>query len=274
MLASVFALLSLYWILRSALCKHSIIYTVLALLSLALFLILPKQFDLFPFSMAAAILAFSLIRHVKNKEAPFRLSNLAGWISLYVIGGVISLLSLTFRYHENQVIGRVILKGSEQSVWTSWKNPSQSSTESAWIPSYEVEVQDAKGKTLFSDFLMGDYVGVRAQLILINWPYQLLGFSHLYRLELVHNGYSTAERHRFFPHTAHALPFSRKLLETVWNKLFLGDWQIPGVKTITLESSYFPLREAKLNASAREYDLVIGPTGLSAHPGRSEQAIH
>ncbi|MBP7074866.1 MAG: hypothetical protein KBA81_05720 [Rhabdochlamydiaceae bacterium] len=274
MLAYVFALLCLYWILRSIFCKHSIIYSVLAIVSLALFLILPKQFDLFPLSLAAAILALSLIRHVKNKETPFRLSNLAGWISLYVVGGVISLLSLTFRYHENQVIGHVILKGNDQSVWTSWKNPSHTATESAWMHAYEVEVQDAKGATLFKDYLMGDYVGVRAQVILIKWPYELLGFSHLYRLELVHNGYSTAERHRFFPHVAHALPFSRKLLETVWNKLFLGYWQIPGVKTTTLESSYFPLREAKLNASQMEYDLVIGPTGLSAEARRPEQAIH
>jgi len=264
MIAVVFGLLALYWVVRIIFCRKSYVHAALATLSLVLFLILPKQFSLAPTAIAAAFLTFSFIKHLKNKEAPFRLSAAAGWVSLYIFGGAISLLSLTFRYNENEVIGRVVLKGNDQSVWMSWKNPSQTSTESGWIQSYEVEIQDAHGKKLFTDFVMGDYVGVRAQMILIQWPYQLLGFSHLYRLELVHNGYSTAERHLFFPHVAYALPHSRQLLQTLWTRLFEGTWQIPGIKSTTLESSYFPLREAKLNASAREYNLVIGPTGLSA----------
>lgn len=264
MLAILFGLLALYWALRIIFCRKSYIHGALAALSLILFLVLPKQFFPVPAAIMVAFLTFSLIKHLKNKEASFRLSTLAGWVSLYVLGGVVSILSLAFRYNDNQVIGHVVLKGNDQSVWMSWKNPTQTSTESAWLHSYEVEVQDAQGKKLFSDFLMGDYVGVRAQVILIEWPYQLLGFSHLYRLELVHNGYSTAERHRFFPHVAYALPFSRSLLEKVWTRLFEGTWQIPGVKSTTLESSYFPLREAQLSASKREYNLVVGPSGLSA----------
>lgn len=264
MIATLFGLLALYWLARVVFCKISYIHIALAALSLVLFIALPKQFFPVPTLVIAAFLTFSLIKHLKNRDAPFQLSRLVGWTSLYLFGGVVSILSLAFRYNDNQVIGHVVLKGNDQSVWMSWKNPSQPKTESGWLRSYEVEVQDAHGKKLFSDYLMGDYVGVRAQVILIEWPYQLLGFSHLYRLELVHNGYSTAERHRFYPHVAFALPFSRKLLEKVWTRLFEGTWQIPGVKSTTLESSYFPLREAKLNASAREYNLVIGPSGLSA----------
>ncbi len=264
MLAVLFGLLALYWVARLIFCRKSYLHVALATFSLVLFLMLPKQFFPVPTAIIAALLTFSLIKHLKNKEATFHFSTLAGWTTLYVFGGVVSLLSLAFRYTDNQVIGHVVLKGNDQSVWMSWKNPSQRVTESGWLHSYEVEVQDGEGKKLFSDFLMGDYVGVRAQVILIEWPYQLLGFSHLYRLELVHNGYSTAERHRFFPHVAYALPFSRKILEKVWTRLFEGTWQIPGVKSTTLESSYFPLREAKLNASTREYNLVVGPTGLSA----------
>lgn len=262
MLAVSFGLLFVYWIVRAIISKSfAFIPISLAATSLALFLILPKQFALVPFLIVTALLAFSLIR---NKKESFRLSTLIGWASLYVIGGVISLLSIAFQFKDDQVIGKVILKGKTQETWMTWKNPSQTSTESSWMSSYEVEIQDSNGNKLFNDLITGDFVGVRAQVILIQWPYQLLGFNHLYRLELVHNGYSTAKRHQFFPHVAYALPFSYKLFEKVWNQLFLGNWQIPGVKSTTLESTYFPLREAGLSASAREYDLVIGSTGISA----------
>jgi hypothetical protein len=264
MLGIVFGLLAVYWVARTIFCKRSLIQMFLAAVSLALFLLLPKEFALFPFVVIAGLLTFSLIRHIKNKNTPFRITNLAGWASLYVMGGVISLVSIGSQFKDDQVIGKVILKGHSQETWMSWKNPTQNQTESGWLPSYEVEIQDAKGNRLFSDLIMGDFVGVRAQVILIQWPYKLLGFSHLYRLELVHNGYSTAARHQFFPHVAYVLPFSFKLFEKVWNQLFLGNWQIPGVKSTTLESSYFPLREAGLTASTQEYDLVIGSTGLSA----------
>jgi hypothetical protein len=274
MLGMIFGLLFLYWIVRTITCKSSapvrFIQLFLGFISLALFLILPKQFAFIPFIVAAALLVFSLYKHIKKKEASFRFSTLTGWVALYVVGGAISILTIGFRYHDDQVIGRVILKGHDQSIWTTWKNPTQASSESAWMPAYEVEVQDAKGKTLFSDYLIGDYAGVRAQVILINWPMQLLGFSNLYRLELVHNGYSTAPRHQYFPHYAYALPFSLKLYEKIWTRLFHGNWQIPGVKSTTLESSYFPLRGPKLAASSKEYDLVIGDTGLSARACSSE----
>ncbi len=269
MLAVSFGLLCIYWLARYALCKRSAAYILLAAVSLAFFLLLPKQFAPVPFLIMSALLTFSLIKHIKNKQAPFRISTFAGWAGLYAVGGIVSLLTMAFQYQDGHVIGHVVLKGNDQPAWMSWKNPSQSREESTWMSSYEVEIQDAKGKKLFSDYLIGDYVGVRAQMILINWPSQLLGFSHLYRLELVHNGYSTAKRHQFFPHVAFALPFSTKLFEKVWNQLFLGNWQIPGVKSATLESSYFPLREAKLNASAQTYDLVVGETGLSARAARA-----
>jgi hypothetical protein len=242
----------------------------LAAISLILFLALPKQFELVSFLVIAALLTFSLIKHIRNKQRPFRPAVLAGWTLLYVAGGGMALLTTAFQHQDEQVIGHVILKGRELPTWMSWKNPTQPSIESAWMHAYEVEVQDAKGRTLFSDYLAGDYVGVRAQLILIRLPYHLLGFSHLHRLELVHNGYSTAQRHELFPHVAHALPFPKRLFEKVWTQLFLGDWHLPGVKSTTLESSYLPLRDAKLAASTQKYDLVMGAAGLSARASCSQ----
>lgn len=264
MLGTLFGLLALYWFLRITFCRFSFIQAVLSLISLALCLILPKEFPLVPLIATILLLTFSFYRSVRNKNGPFRFSTLAGWLTVYAVGGVIALLTLVFKYQENEVIGHVVLKGKDQSEWVSWKNPSQPSVESSWVSSYEVEVQDAKGNKLFNDFVVGDLVGVRAQVILFNWPLKLLGFSHLYRLELVHNGYTTAERHQFFPHAAYALPFPMKLFEKVWNQLYLGNWKIFGIQSTTLESSYFPLRDGKLSAAQQEYDLVIGSSGLSS----------
>ncbi len=258
----VFGLIFLYWVIRIVFCRPSSMERVfqifLALVALLFFLALPKAVVWQPLAISALILAFSLKRHLQKHSEPLRLAPLIGWLSLYLVGGVTSLLILAFRFQEEQIIGRVILKGESKPTWMTWKPPTAQGIEGAWIPSYGVEILDAKGKKLFCDLIPGDLVGVRAQVILIDWPYHLLGFEHLYRLELVHNGYATAQRHQFFPHMAHALPFSAQLLETVWKRLFLGSWRMPGIKSSTLESSYFPLHEA------REYDLVIGKTGLSA----------
>lgn len=192
------------------------------------------------------------------------MSPMIGWSTLYGVGCLMALLITVFQFHKDEVIGHVVLKGEEKSVWTTWKNPAQTSTESSWLPSYAVAVHDSKSHELFSDYVIGDYVGVRAQMILIEWPMKLLGFSHLYRLELVHNGYSTAKRHELFPHVAYALPYPMKMFEKLWSKLFFNEWQIPGVKSSVLESTFLPLRNSKLTASSASYDLVVGETGLSA----------
>lgn len=264
MLATFFGLLSIYWLARFIFCRRSFVQPVLAFLSLILFLMLPKQFAPIPCFTLAVLLAISLFQHIRNKNGPIQLIALAGWGSLYALGGIIAIFVTAFHYQDQRVIGHVVLKGQDEQRWMTWKNPSQASSESAWMPSYEVEILDTKGKKIFSDYLIGDYVAIRAQVIMIDWPYQLLGFSHLSRLEMVHNGYSTAQRHHFYPHVAYALPFSMNFFEKIWNKLFMGDWHIPGIRSATLESSYFPLRGAKLNAQAQHYELVVGETGLSA----------
>jgi hypothetical protein len=264
MLAILFGLLFVYWMLRVTLCKKSFLQMGLGILSLILFLVLPKEFVLIPTLVLIIILTVSLIKNMRKKDHTIDISKYMGWGSLYAVGLVVALLSLTFRSQESQLIGRVILKGNEQATWLSWQNPAQDKLVSAWMPSYQVMVQDAKGKVLFDDYLSGDYVGIRAQLVIIHWPFHLLGFSHLARLEVVHNGYSTAERHQFFPHIAKQLPYSSKLIDHLWKKLFMGEWQLPGVKSTTLESTFLPLRSAKLQARTDVYDLVVGSTGLSA----------
>ncbi len=263
MLAISFGLLCVYWILRVVICKSSPLFFSLAAISLILFFMLPKQFVPIPTLVIGALLIYSLIRHSK-KERSFQLSPMIGWSCLYGVGCLMALLTTVFQFHKDDVIGHVVLKGEEKSVWTTWRNPAQSSTESSWLPSYAVAVQDRKSHELFSDYVIGDYVAVRAQAIIVEWPMKLLGFSHLYRLELVHNGYSTAKRHELFPHVAYPLPYPMQLFEKLWSKLFFNEWQIPGVKSSVLESTFLPLRSTKLTASSEAYDLVVGDTGLSA----------
>lgn len=267
MFAYIFGLLFLYWLIKIIVCRSTGLIRVgraaLAVLSLILFLILPKEFA-WPLLVIGAMLTFSLLRSIKNKGMPFRLSPFLGWCTFYSFGAVAALLSAVFQYHQEEVIGHLILKGCDRSTWMSWKNPAQKIMEEAWIPSYQVEIQNAKGKQLYSNYIPGDFVGVRAQVITIYWPYRLLGFSNLYRLELVHNGYSTAERHRFFPHTADELPFPAKIFDYLWSHLFIGSWKLPGVKSSTLESAYFPLRNPQLQPNTSRYELIIGATGLSA----------
>jgi hypothetical protein len=274
-LAITFGLLFLYWISRIAFCRPSpalkVGYGFFALLSMGLFLALPKKLFFLPLLPVGMLLSFSFFKHFQKPRKRFRIGRLLGWSLLYFTGSAAALLSSVFQSNQENIVGHVILKGQDQSIWTTWKNPSQPHMASAWLPSYEVEVQDASGRKLYCDYIMGDFVAVRAQVITIDWAYHLLGFSHLCRLEMVHNGYATAERHLFFPHAAYPIRSSTQLLENIWNKLFTGSWKVPGIKSSTLESSFFPLREAQIKPNTRTYDLVIGSTGLSSrvstHPG-------
>src|SRR6185436_13403921 len=112
--------------------------------------------------------------------------------------------------------------------------------------------------------IYGDLVGLRAEVLTIHWPFHLLGFSNLCRLETLYNGYRTPTRHNLFPHLASPLSFSVPLLQSLWAKIYHNQWKIPGIKSATLESAYLPLLTADLKPTQGSYWLVVGNSGLTS----------
>jgi len=232
----------------------------LGTLSLALFLLLPREFHWMPFLATALLIGFFTYRRF-TQGYKFSFQSLLGWSSLYVMGAFAALICTFFT--ADQRVGKVVMTGNAQSEWVSWKNP-RSDLEGAWLESYEVIVEDSKGKELSRQHLFGDLVGIRAQVLTIHWPFHLLGFSNLCHLESLHNGYTTSSRHNLFPHLASSLPFSFPALQKLWTKLYHGQWKIPGIKTATLESTYLPLVTAELQPNQGSYWLIVGNSGLTS----------
>jgi hypothetical protein len=233
--------------------------------SLILFLLLPSQFHWQPFVIIAAIITISLYRRLAKspQENKFSFQSMIGWGCLYTIGAFAAISCTFFHLTEDKKIAKVIFTGDTQSEWVNWKNP-QSNLEGAWLESYEVIVQDLRGKELSRQYIYGDLVGLRAEVLTIHWPFHLLGFSNLCHLETLYNGYRTSSRHNLLPHLASTLPFSIPVMQGLWIKLYHREWKIPGVKSATLESTYLPLVTADLQPTQGSYWLVVGSSGLTS----------
>jgi hypothetical protein len=227
--------------------------------SLILFFLLPAEFYWKPFIVIAAMVGVSIYSRF-TKPYKLSLQSAIGWSCLYGVGAFAAMACLFFKLTEDKKIAKVILTGNTRSEWVSWKNPSHAHVEGAWFESYEVVVQDLKGKEVCRQYVYGDLVGLRAEVLTIEWPFQLLGFSNFCHLETLYNGYKTAQRHNLFPHAAMPLPFSVPALQNLWENLYHGKWRVPGIKTASLESAYLPL------SKQGTYWLVVGSSGLTALP--------
>lgn len=235
---------------------------ILGTLSLALFLLLPKEFHWLLFLAASALIGFFVYRRF-SRPFKFSVQRLIGWSCFYLVGTLTAISCTFFHLTADQRVGKIVMTGNTKSEWVSWKNP-QSELEGAWLDSYEVIIEDLKGKEISRQYLYGDLVGLRAELLTLHWPFHLLGFSNLCHLEALHNGYSTSSRHNLFPHLASALPFSFPLLQKFWTKLYHRQWKIPGIKSATLESTYLPLITAQLQPNQGAYWLIVGNSGLTS----------
>lgn len=261
MLSWIFFLLALRsYILASQPLKSKITRLLdvsLGTFSLTLFFLLPAEFYWKPFVVIAAMVGVSIYFRF-TKPHKFSLQSAIGWSCLYTVGAFAAIACLFFNLTEDKKVAKVILTGQTRPEWVSWKNPSHADVESAWVESYEVVVQDLKGKEVCRQYVYGDLVGLRAEVLTIEWPFQLLGFSNFCHLETLYNGYKTAQRHNLFPHAASALPFSVPFFQKLWENLYQGKWRVPGIKTASLESAYLPL------SMQGTYWLVVGSSGLTA----------
>ena len=232
MLSWIFLLLALRSYILAWQPKKSPLFRVLdaalGTLSLALFLLLPREFHWQPFLTVAAFIGFFIYRRF-SKENKFSFPSLIGWSCLYVVGAFAAVSCTFFHLTADQKVGKIVMTGNTQSQWISWKNP-QSDLEGAWLDSYEVIVEDLKGKELSRQYLYEDLVGLRAEVLTIHWPFHLLGFSHLCHLEALHNGYSTATAITSSLTLPQPFPFHSPLCKSFGQSFITASGKSPALK--------------------------------------------
>lgn len=174
---------------------------------------------------------------------------------------------------EDHPILKLILTGSTRQEHVVWQPPN-GVPQNQSLTDYEVVFQTPEGKPVAALFLYGDQVAVKVKVVRFRPILNLLGMRNLARIDYVYNGYTTAERHNFYPHHAEEIPAGNPALEPFqkafwqyWEDLYYGkSGHTLIIESATLESNFFPLVDANGTPVRDKYFLTINAGGLSAIP--------
>jgi hypothetical protein len=155
-----------------------------------------------------------------------------------------------------------------------WAPPDQPAREEA-LRTHRVVFRRTDGAPVAEAWLYGDEIAVKGRVLRIAPLLSAAGMPNLFELSFAHNGYRSADRHNTYPHVAVPLPPSGPLaVHRWWRPLqarLLRGWERASVegrpwaiRSLTIESTYFPLVDAAGNPVRHTYRLVLTPGGLSA----------
>jgi len=155
-----------------------------------------------------------------------------------------------------------------------WAAPDQEAREEV-LTTHRVVFRTPDGALVGEAWLFGDEVAVKGRVLRLSPVLSAAGIPNLFELSFAHNGYTTPERHNAYPHLAVALrptgplavhrlwrPLQRRLLDR-WEKGTTSEspW---AVRSVTTESTYFPLADAAGRPLQKTFKLVLTPGGLTA----------
>lgn len=164
--------------------------------------------------------------------------------------------------------------GETATQTVRWAPPDQAPREET-LRTHRVVFHSPDGVPVAEAWLYGDEVAVKGRVLRLAPILSAAGLPNLFELSFAHNGYRTAARHASYPHVAVPLPPSgplavhpwwraiqARLLEG-WERLSINErpWAI---RSLTVESTYFPLVDHAGNPLRHTYRLVLTPGGLSA----------
>ena len=145
-----------------------------------------------------------------------------------------------------------------------WKAP-QGLLQKKTLPCYEVIIETCNNQEIARAFLSGELVGIRAQVIRFPKLLHRIGIHPCYQVDLMYNGYRTAQKYQSLPIEAVALHTSSPhFLEKIWTSLFFSTVSHWWLKAATYESNYFPLTDEKNNPFSGQFYLTISDGGLSS----------
>jgi hypothetical protein len=155
-----------------------------------------------------------------------------------------------------------------------WAPPDQPARDET-LRTHRVIFRTPQGAPVAEAWVYGDEVAVKGRVLRVAPILSAAGLPNLFELGFAHNGYRTAERHSLYPHTAVPLPPTGPLAVHPWwrpiQARLLRDWERVSaegrpwaIRSLTVESTYFPLVDAQGNPIRQTYRVVLTPGGLSA----------
>lgn len=178
---------------------------------------------------------------------------------------------------------RVELTGATRPQTVRWAAPDQPMQEVA-LRTHQIRLrlpslpgsatEGGAGEVIAEEWLYGDQVAIKGRVLRLDPMLNTVGIANLFELQFLHNGYFTAERHSSQPHLARALrpigtmavspslaPLRNRALAWLLGR---PDGSHLAIRTVSSESTYFPLVDGKGEPLQRSFDLVLTPGGLTA----------
>jgi hypothetical protein len=178
-----------------------------------------------------------------------------------------------FAFTEDRPVLLVDVTGETSPQTVRWAPPDQPAREER-LMTHRVVFRTPDGAPVAEAWLYGDEVAVKGRVLRLSPLLNAAGVPNLFELGFAHNGYTTAERHAAGPHVAVPLPTGGSLTVHPWwrpvQTWLLTRWERRttdaspwGVRSATIESTYFPLVDVAGQPVRRTFRLVLTPGGLT-----------
>jgi hypothetical protein len=177
-------------------------------------------------------------------------------------------------FTEDRPVLLVDVTGETETTLVRWAPANQPPREEPLL-THRVVFREPGGDAVAEAWLYGDEVAVKGRVLRLSPLLSVAGVPSLFELTFAHNGYATAERHNTLPHIAVPLPPMGPLaVHPLWRGVqsrLLAAWERKaadspawGVRSATIESTYFPLVGPDGSPTKGTFRLVVTPGGLSA----------
>jgi hypothetical protein len=143
------------------------------------------------------------------------------------------------------------------------------------LTAHRILFHTPEGEVIAEEWIYGDEVAIKGRVLRLPPLLNAMGISNLFELQFIHNGYLTAERHNSQPHLARPLrPFGTLAVAPTWQPLRDRFWHFLetrpdsshlATRTVSSESTYFPLLDAQGKPIAKTFALVLTPGGLTTN---------
>jgi hypothetical protein len=233
----------------------------------------------FALATATAVLATPFLHRRRPVSSPLPSPWLALLLVLLLVGlpllGVLSLLPVGFlALHEDRPVMLVDVTGETRVQVVRWAPP-DAAPRAEPLTAHRVVFRTPAGEPVAEAWVYGDQVAVKGRVLRLSPLLVAAGVPNLFELQFAHNGYLTADRHAGYPHLAVPLPPTGPLAVHRWWRPLQGRllqaWEressdSPGwaVRSLTTESTYYPLVDAEGRPLRRQFQLVLTPGGLSS----------
>ena len=166
------------------------------------------------------------------------------------------------------------LTGETRQQLVRW-TPADRPAREAVLSTHRVVFRTPAGEAVAEAWVYGDQVAVKGRVLRLSPMLNAAGIPNLFELQFAHNGYFTAGRHATQPHLALPLPPSGPLAVHPWwrplQARLLAAWEQGtaegsrwAIRSVTSESTYYPLVGADGRPRRESFRLVLTPGGLSS----------